>query len=213
MYLNCVCTILIESGHSYLHWLVCAGDGGTSEGFKHTVEQLRKAVRQINSMMVSQVCRITVPVMVLHAWGSLVVMNAQDVRALLGIRRLTNASLLTCCTHYTPALQRMNRDDRFANLGLRDDTDMRGSGAKLQPYDNVAVVFRSNAPRGAATIEYGKQAPASHIAPCIVIPNTHLHHCKLYATPTMLCRMQVDSSRMRAPPCFTCVVFNVPRFR
>lgn len=64
----------------------------------------------------------------------------------------------------------MNRDDRFANLGLRDDTDVRGGGVNLEVFDNVAVIFRSSGPRAITTIEYGKRSTPD--STCIICAHT-----------------------------------------
>lgn len=52
----------------------------------------------------------------------------------------------------------MSREDRFANLGLRDDTDVADGSTALEPYDNVAVVYNNGGPGGGVTISFGEMA-------------------------------------------------------
>ena len=52
----------------------------------------------------------------------------------------------------------MSREDRFANLCLRDDTDVADGSTTLEPLDNVAVVYNNSGPGGGVTISFGKTA-------------------------------------------------------
>ena len=54
--------------------------------------------------------------------------------------------------------QRMNRDDRFFGAGLRVSSHVKDGTTILEPYDNVAVVYKGEGPLGVYTISIGTQA-------------------------------------------------------
>lgn len=47
----------------------------------------------------------------------------------------------------------MSRDDRFANLGLRDDTDLAVGDVSIKPNDNVAVLFHADAQKRLGVVQ------------------------------------------------------------